>query len=395
MLASIGGLSQVQETGGLARSLDVLDCLEFVAVAEDFSAALEAAEVSSQFNLDFQNSGPFRLEGIWNDTQTRIKVYLTQEDRLGSEQVLRTGPSSFLKMTGTDGVMLDKLARIHPFTDEKAFLEKHLGYYILPLQRDNPTGLVPHDQIVTVRDVKGLIHCHSTYSDGAATLETMARACMELGYEYMAITDHSKTAQYAGGLDEDRLHQQWREIEELNKQLAPFKIFRGIESDILPDGSLDYAPEVLNEFDWIVASVHSNLTMTEEAAMARVMRAIENPYTSMLGHPTGRLLLQRPGFPLGWDTILEACAELNVVVEINADPHRLDLDWRHVPSALGHGCMLAANPDAHSTRGIQNVRFGLLMANKGGATRQQMLNCLSLAEFEAFIQNQKKKRPII
>lgn len=244
-------------------------------------------------------------------------------------------------------------------------------------------------KLINFDDLKGTLHNHSTYSDGVHTLAEMARYTKEeLGLSYFGICDHSKTAVYANGLPIERVQKQWEEIDQLNQQLAPFKIFKGIESDILSDGSLDYPDEVLAGFDFVVASVHSNLKMDEEKATARLLKAIENPYTTILGHPTGRLLLSRSGYPLDYKKIIDACAANNVVIEINANPLRLDLDWRWHRYALEKGVLLSINPDAHRTEGLLDMHFGIFVARKGGLSTKNCLNSFSLTEIENFF---KKK----
>lgn len=220
----------------------------------------------------------------------------------------------------------------------------------------------------------------------------MAAAAIEKGYEYLVISDHSKTAFYAKGLYEDRVLAQHQQIDELNTQFAPFKIFKSIESDILNDGSLDYDNSILNRFDVIIASIHSNLKMTEEKAMMRLINAIENPFTSILGHMTGRLLLSRNGYPVNHQKIIDACAANNVVIEINAHPRRLDIDWRWVRAALDKNVLLSINPDAHSIDGYNDCRYGVLAAQKGGLSAAQNLSSFSLQQFETFVSEQKKKR---
>ncbi len=237
-------------------------------------------------------------------------------------------------------------------------------------------------------DIKGVVHAHSTYSDGANTLKDMALASQKLGYEYLLITDHSKTAFYANGLSEGRIEEQQREIDKLNKQLSPFKIFKGIESDILYDGSLDYEEEVLKTFDCIIASVHANLKMDEAKANARILKAIENPYTRILGHPTGRLLLSRNGYPINHKMMIDACAANGVVIELNANPYRLDLDWRWIEYALEKNVMISINPDAHSIEGIQDIRYGIAAARKGMLSAEYCLNAKPLHEFSKWIQKQ-------
>jgi DNA polymerase (family 10) len=243
-------------------------------------------------------------------------------------------------------------------------------------------------------DVKAVIHSHSNWSDGVNTIEEMANECIKRGFEYLVISDHSKTAVYARGLNEERLREQHRQIDELNKSLAPFKIFKSIESDILNDGSLDYANDVLAGFDLVIASIHSNLKMTEEKAMVRVLKAISNPYTTILGHPTGRLLLSRKGYPLDHKKIIDACAANDVVIELNAHPRRLDIDWQWIQYASEKGVLISIDPDAHSLDGYNDIKYGVLAAQKGGLTKQQNLSSFSLKEFEAFLDKRRKKKGI-
>lgn len=242
-------------------------------------------------------------------------------------------------------------------------------------------------------DITGIIHCHSNWSDGVHTLEQMAVAAKDRGLQYLVISDHSKTAFYANGLQEDRIRAQQQQVDELNAKLAPFKIFKSIESDILNDGSLDYSPEILSSFDLVIASVHSNLKMNEEKAMMRLMNAIENPYTSILGHMTGRLLLSRNGYPVDHKRIIEACAANQVVIELNAHPRRLDIDWRWIDYALEKNVLISIDPDAHAIDGFDDCRYGVLVAQKAGVSKEQNLSSYSLADFEAFVARQKSKRP--
>jgi DNA polymerase (family 10) len=233
-------------------------------------------------------------------------------------------------------------------------------------------------QLIELSDLKGILHNHTTYSDGVNTLKEMADYCKELGYEYLGICDHSVSAFYANGLDIDRVLQQQREIDKLNESYQNFKILKGIESDILSDGSLDYEEDILKTFDFIVASVHSNLKMSEEKATERLIRAVENPYTSILGHPTGRLLLARQGYPINHKKVIDACAANKVSIELNAHPYRLDIDWRWIPYCLNKGVMVSINPDAHHKEGYHDMYFGVCVARKGMLTKEKCLNSLDL-----------------
>jgi DNA polymerase (family 10) len=206
----------------------------------------------------------------------------------------------------------------------------------------------------------------------------------------MVISDHSASATYANGLQAERVAAQHQEIDRLNAKLAPFKIYRSIESDILNDGSLDYSQEVLASFDLVIASVHSQLSMTEEKATARLLKAIENPYTRIVGHPTGRLLLSRKGYPIDHQKIIDACAAHGVVIELNAHPRRLDLDWSWVDRALEKEVLISINPDAHSTQGLEDVRYGVLAAQKSCLTARENLSSFSLHAFEQWLQSKKR-----
>jgi len=245
------------------------------------------------------------------------------------------------------------------------------------------------DELITVQDLKGGLHMHSTWSDGSNTLEEMALACKQKGWDYLGISDHSQSAFYANGLKPDRVFQQHEEINLLNKKLAPFFVYSGIESDILHDGSLDYDEETLKLFDFIVASIHSGLKMDEEKATSRLIKAIENPYTRILGHMTGRLLLSRAGYPLNTKKVIEACAQNNVCIELNSHPSRLDIDWRWIPYCLEKNVLLSINPDAHNIHGIHDVQYGINVGRKGGLTAAFCLNSKSKKEFDHWLSAKK------
>jgi DNA polymerase (family 10) len=239
--------------------------------------------------------------------------------------------------------------------------------------------------LITTAAIRGVIHAHSTWSDGIHSLEEMALVAIESGYAYLVITDHSQSAFYANGLKPDRVKAQHAEILELNNRLAPFRIFYGIESDILYTGALDYDQDVLDGFDLVIASIHSQLKMDQPKAMERLLAAIEHPNTRILGHPTGRLLLSREGYPVDHRKMIEACARHQVVVELNANPQRLDLDYTWIPFAMDCGVKIAINPDAHSTGGIRDISYGVQVARKAGLGVSNCLNTMSLKEFEDWL----------
>ena len=222
----------------------------------------------------------------------------------------------------------------------------------------------------------------------------MAKNAILKGFEYLVISDHSKSAFYANGLTVERLKEQHAYIDTLNNQLAPFRIFKSIESDILNDGSLDYSNNILSTFDLVIASIHSNLKMNEEKAMLRLMNAIENPFTTILGHMTGRLLLSRKGYPVDHKRIIDACAANQVVIELNAHPSRLDIDWRYMDYALEKNVLISINPDAHSPEGFDDIRYGVLVAQKAMLTKEQNLSSFGLKELEQYLTSRKKMKNI-
>jgi len=281
-----------------------------------------------------------------------------------------------------------------PCEDERGiFAALGLSYIPPELREDNGEIEAAAENnipaMVELADIKGILHCHSTWSDGANTLEEMALATQEMGYQYFGICDHSEIVVYARGMTPEQVKEQHAEIDELNKKFTDFKILKGTECDIINDGSLDYPDEVLATFDFVVASVHTNLHMSGDDAMNRIIKGMQNPYVDILGHPTGRLLSGRDGLPLDMYKIIDAAAEYNVVIELNASPHRFDIDWRYCKYAKEKGVLISINPDAHSIDGINDMEYGIGIAQKGWLERKNIFNALSLAAVKTFF---KRKR---
>lgn len=234
-------------------------------------------------------------------------------------------------------------------------------------------------------DLRGAFHAHTVYSDGAATVEAMAAEACKQGLSYLGISDHSQSAFYAHGLKPQDIKRQQGEIDAFNRGSKDFHIFKGIESDILADGALDYDDKTLQSFDFVIASVHSRFKMTAEEMTRRILTAIENPHTTMLGHMTGRLLLSREPYGLDVCRIIDRAAELGKIIELNANPYRLDIDWRHLAYARERGLRVSINPDAHSIAGLSDIEYGIGAARKGGLTRADVVNTMTLKEMVGYL----------
>ena len=267
----------------------------------------------------------------------------------------------------------------------------HLGLAFIPPELRENTGEIEAAEknalpkLIEESDIKGAFHVHSTYSDGVSTLADIAEAAMKLGFTYLGISDHSQYAVYANGMKPNAIQRQHREIDALNRKFDNFKIFEGIEADILPDGSIDYDDAILATFDFVIASVHSKFNMTEEEMTKRIIKAMENEYVTMLAHPTGRLLLGREGYPVNLTKIIDAAEANNVVIELNANPHRFDLDWRYCKLAKEKGVKISINPDAHNLDELRYTYTGVGIARKGWLEAEDVINTMELQEICAVL----------
>lgn len=347
---------QIAVVGQLARKCEIIDKIEIL-----MDGVLET-DIS-----EFEKNIPLKLNFIVCEPH---EFFYKLIELTSTEQHL-------------EKINFNNLTTAEFFGEEEIYQALNLPY-IEPELREGLTEVDLAEQnklpqLIELSDLKGVLHNHTTYSDGMHTLKQMADYCKDLGYEYLGICDHSKTAVYANGLDIDKVLQQQNEIDKLNSSYQNFKILKGIESDILNDGSLDYENDILKTFDFIVASIHSNLKMNGEKATERLIKAIENPYTSILGHPTGRLLLARQGYPINHKKVIDACAANKVSIELNAHPYRLDIDWRWIPYCLNKGVMISINPDAHHKEGYHDMYYGICAARKGLLFKEMCLNSLDLS----------------
>ncbi len=375
-------------TGPFRRKMEVLDSIDFL-----ISKSKEELSLFLHANQDFTNINEKEdaVEGLYKQ-QYLVKLYTCEDANFYSILVETTGNEKHIKE-------LKELlqSEIPHLNSEEAIYEKAGLAFIPAVRREGLNEIEQAKQgefpkLIEASDLKGSLHNHSTWSDGIYSIEEMALYCRdELKLNYFGISDHSKTAVYADGLKIEEVYRQWEEIDKLNEKLAPIHIFKGIESDILSDGSLDYPDEVLAGFDFVVSSIHSQLGMDKKRATTRLIKAIENPYTTILGHPTARQLLIRSGYEIDHKKVIDACAANEVIIEINSNPLRLDIDWRWIPYCLEKGVLLSINPDAHSLSEFHYTDFGLIMAQKGGLTAENCLNCFTLDQIKNWFDKRKER----
>jgi DNA polymerase (family 10) len=371
--------------GDFAMQSDVVDNLQYLIVASE-EQLMELINSWPDVEAEQQSPGIFSLTA---NEGPRVLLHAASNQTFATLLFEHSGSTGFNQQFKNQFPSLN--ANEYSASNFNQSLFEAAGIeYLPPYMRWNTKALelainkqLP--RVIDVHNIKGIIHTHSKWSDGSNTIAEMAGAAIAKGFEYLVISDHSKTASYASGLSPERVMQQHAEIDALNLKLAPFRIFKSIESDILTDGSLDYDEEILGRFDLVIASVHAVLNMTEEKAMARLIKAIENPYTTILGHMTGRLLLSRNGYPVNHKKIIDACAANYVAIELNAHPRRLDMDWKWIPYALERGVCISINPDAHAIDGYSDIRYGVLAAQKGLLTAARNLSSFSLSEFENYL----------
>lgn len=361
--------------GELRRIREEISCLEFIIAPQMFENIRKSIDYT---NFELVKADEGMLEYSVNN-EFIVKFYNASID--GKNLIRFTGSEEFVeKLTET----IELVSGI----SEKELFEKNNMQFILPELRESVEIIELAKQrkipeLVQESDIKGIFHVHSNYSDGANTLEEIVQYTFEKGFEYIVISDHSKSAYYANGLSEERVLAQLTEIDILRaKYEQKVHILKSIEVEILADGSLDYSDEFLKNFDMVIASVHSKFNMDEQEMTQRIIRAIENPHVTILGHPTGRLLLQREPYKVNIKKIIDAAAANGVIIEINCNPRRFDLDWRYHTYAVDKGVKLCLSPDAHRVEGIDDIYYGVLIARKGMLTKYDLLNCYSVGELD-------------
>jgi DNA polymerase (family X) len=368
---------KIRLTGAFRRQLEIIDTIEWVTTAtvedlQEFFSTHGYEQEEAEANT-----------ALFRGSENILLTFYCVEDEVFYKKLFDTSCSEeFLEAFEEIATSKDDV-----YASEEEIFSKAGQPYLPAYVREKREVLQKsaYSSPLDVKDIRGIIHSHSTWSDGSHSIEQMVEGCISRGLEYLVISDHSKSAFYANGLQEERVIAQQQQIDELNAKLKGFRIFKSIEADILNDGSLDYSDEILKTFDLVIASVHSNLKMTEEKAMMRLIKAIENPYTTILGHMTGRLLLSRPGYPVDHYKIIDACKANDVVIELNANPRRLDMDWRYIDYALEKGVMISIDPDAHAVEEFDLCKYGVLSAQKAGVTKEQNLSSYGLKEFEKFL----------
>ncbi|HEY8278104.1 MAG TPA: PHP domain-containing protein, partial [Bdellovibrionota bacterium] len=363
-LESLKGVSRVEPTGDLRRHSEILSSIDFL-----IEGKAEDALKKAGFKQDRDAWTKASERGI------KIKAFTADKTNFGSRWIETTGPEEFVKSLG-------KIS--DAATEEDAFGKKP---FVHAECRD--LGCAGKD-LIEEKDIKGVFHLHTNWSDGKNTLEEMVKAAEELGYEYLGLSDHSQTAFYAHGLDEKRVLQQKKEIEAVQKKHPKVHIFHGIESDILADGALDYPNAFLKNFDFVIASVHGQMKMGRADMTKRLVKCLQNPATTWLGHWTGRLLLGREGFDFDMDEVLKVAANEGKAIELNSNPYRLDVDWRILPKLTKLGIPIGIHPDAHSAGGLEDTKYGVWMARKAGLGAKDILNTKSRKEMEAWIAERKR-----
>ena len=403
-LAVVAHPDLVEVCGSIRRRKEIVRDIDVLVAAEDWAA------VSTRFT-SMPEVDEVLVEGE-TKTSCRLASGINADLRVVDQKAF---PCALIYFTGSKehnvrlrGIAKRRNLKLNEYglfdgdspielSDEAAVYE-FLGLSFVPPELREDMGEIEAAQnhslprLIETGDLKGAFHVHTELSDGTDNLEAIAETARKIGLTYVGISDHSKSAYYAGGLHVGDLARQWEAIDRFNAENSDFCFFKGIESDILPDGSLDYPEEVLAGFDFVVASIHSGFGMSKADMEERILKAMKNPYTTILGHPTGRLLLARDGYRVDMRTIIDAAAEYRVVIELNASPYRLDIDWRYLKQAKEKGVVIAVDPDAHSAKGLYELHYGVGIARKGWQEPKDILNTMDAGRVRAFFQRLRDEK---
>ena len=396
-LESLYNIDNVEIAGSFRRKLETVKDLDIV-VSSD-KPDLSDKIIQSNYFKDFKEKGDKKISLLVNNFPVDIRI-CKKEDFFTT---LHHFTGSKFHNEQLRGIAKDRGYKLNEyglfFGDKKVIIRseediyKNLDLpYIVPEMRE---GLFEFDRpakekdLIDLTDIKGVFHIHTNYSDGVTSIEEIVKKSIELGLNFIGISDHSKGAYYAGGLTEESLLVQKKEIQEVQKKYKNIKIFHGIESEIKSDGSLDYDDKTLDMLDFVIASVHSNFNMSEEEMTERIIRAIKNPHTTMLGHMTSRLLLARDSYRIDVEKVINVASDYKTIIELNANPQRLDIDWRNIPKAIDKNILISINPDAHNLKGLSDYRYGVFVARKGGLKKVDTLNVYNISRVEKLFKEQK------
>lgn len=380
-LAAIDAVEDVEVVGSVRRRLEVVRNVNLAVSTTDPAAVIA---VMSRFLDQGAGVGEDTWTGVARN-EIGVLLHFAEPKKFGHMVLRTTGTPDFVT------AFEEAAARLPAAKTEEQLFEKAGIAFVEPERRESAADLKKkrRPKLVSPSDLRGTFHVHTTFSDGRNTVLQMLTAARDRGFDYVGISDHSKAAYYAGGLTEDGVRQQQAEIREHEGSVAPMRVFRGSEADILPDGSMDYDRRTREKFDFIVASVHSRFNMNREEMTERILRALDDPTVTFLGHVTGRKLLVRDGYTVDFDRIFERAAERGVIMEINGNPYRLDLDWRHIGRAVEHGVIFSINPDAHSIAEMSHTISGTWVARKAGLTAKHIFNTRSVEEVAEYFAKRK------
>jgi len=394
ILRSTPAVEEFSIVGEMRRYTEVISNVEFLVACESPEPVIDVFK--SKYSIAVEEN----LLKFETDEEISVVIHFSNPENYhwqlhnltASDEYLNHFQQYFEEKTNSRFNLLVFPLKDHKLQSERQIFDLLELQYIPPELREKAIAIekakareIPH--LVDEKDLKGMIHVHSTWSDGFNSIEQMAIAAKNLGFEYIAICDHSQTARYANGLEPERVLQQHKEIDELNSKGLGIRILKGIEPDILPDGSLDYSEDILRQFDLVVASVHSHFKMTKSEMTRRIIYAIMSPYTHILGHPTGRLLLARDSYEVDVKEIIDAAADYGKIIELNANPYRLDLPWEYLMYAKEKGVKISINPDSHDYNSLVDVFYGVKFARKGWLEPKDVVNCLSLDDFMGYIKS--------